>query len=1338
MNEDINVTFIIPKGFKTENECSEDMKLAFTACEQHSGGGINAKWVHEEQWTKFDGLTKRDVLVITDFKGDLFHKLRATKCLLVGPRCLSCCLTESTSIPSGPEPVYTIAMRGLVVTASGFTKEQKADMKNKVYWMGGLYNNVLTEDTTHLISDTVLSDKYSKSVEKGIPIMSAEWVQAVWDASLQLNVTGSSADFDSYRLPPFTNLQVTTSGLGRREKQNIMKLVNENGGTFSGAFQSESTDVVVLNKDGVTGDKYKAALEYGKWCVVPAWVVQSAERGVALPFSQFRVAGASTSSPLPEHRLPDMSLDFSRIGNARALSNIVNETRPADFSTTSRTKLSQEIKKNDTSMDKEIVEEFEKFDMSLIKKAGPIFDGFGIWLVGLEGVCRERAGAMISRCGGVRYDSPGERVTHAAGAGRGAVRAAAGAPHLPVLDARWLLHSVRERRALREADYLMNSKPQTPVKSRSKVEPASPMSKRNLQLLRPELHLPPPSPQPPPSPPHDDLVNHYLSQQMEEPHKTPEKSEAPRQPHPQHPDITEDLQDEPTEEIEQIFRGIKIEVCGLDEEAICEIGAEVSAAGGVLVAAGGGGQYRLVPLDWDEVGDEVPCVTVFWIKDCISSSELLEVQYFHRPVRVAVRVPLAGVVASLSTYSGVERAFLDRLAELCGATTQLRFCRRTTANATASTHLICPTPVGDKYQGAVKWGLPAVTAQWLLDCAEKGVRLHEGPYLVGDTTAPPLPEQEDTKVEETSIEGNKTHGLELDERNKENDMLPPAGTHVPRRGSLPKDETPKQNDGDGDEMSPASRYIAMARQGLLGGDTQGTPKQLQRVQNDIKQAEAMCTPPLDDALSSPNLVGLSPTTRRRLTALRRGEMPSDPPATPTDPFASNIQTPDSEFGAALRPGTGRLSPESRKRLWRVVHDLPAQLPQREVHKQTPLSEIRNRFLAQFNSGSVTTPPSDHTIKPRKLMIQDEMDTPPAKMMKSFHDQSAGTAGTTSENKEKMTPMQSWDTEIERHDSKISNKCSSAAEERQENTTTSNKPDTSTHENSSNVASTDDSSSKMIGNSIGAAVDAQLQRLSAALTGRLSSQRARRSVTSTVKGTEPEGGAESQPSTVGWDDTTPVIRRFMLSSNVDNSEEIMEIIRELGGELCEGAELDFRATHLLCAVPGRSEKMLCSVASGKWVLHPAYVARSKAAGKFLDEEEWEWGNPAATSLPALGGGEAQLARAAHRWRLATAHGGPGPFRGVAAILHVPPARATLLARLLRAGGGLALSDSPPYSSDEATVCFADVKRLPLSERDATWLRSKRIPVCPPVLLSSYLTEEVAPKPEDHCLPEFRSK
>lgn len=78
--------------------------------------------------------------------------------------------------------------------------------------------------------------------------MSESWIEDVWESSLQLNLNGASAQFDKHVLPPFANLGVTTSGLGKKEKQMIMKLIIENGGTFSGPFQSESTDVVVLHK----------------------------------------------------------------------------------------------------------------------------------------------------------------------------------------------------------------------------------------------------------------------------------------------------------------------------------------------------------------------------------------------------------------------------------------------------------------------------------------------------------------------------------------------------------------------------------------------------------------------------------------------------------------------------------------------------------------------------------------------------------------------------------------------------------------------------------------------------------------------------------------------------------------------------------------------------------------------------------------------------------------------------------------------------------------------------------------------------------------------------------
>ncbi|XP_037301931.1 DNA topoisomerase 2-binding protein 1-like isoform X2 [Manduca sexta] len=911
-------------------------------------------------------------------------------------------------IPSGPEPVYTVAMRGLVVTASGLTKDKKEIIKIKVHWMGGTYNTVLTDETTHLISDTVLSVKYVRSVEIGIPVMSETWVDAVWEAALRLNVSGASSDFNNYRLPPFANLEVTTSGIPKRDKQMIMKLVNQHGGKFSGAFQSETTDVVVLTKEGVGSEKYKAALEYGKVCVLPSWVKDSAEKGVALPVAKYKIVGASTSSPLAEHRLPDMSLNFSRITNLRPPSNFVDETRSADVSTTSgKIKLSQESRKaNDTSIDKELQIELDSFDMNDIKKAGPIFDGFCIWLVNLSGRAREVCAAAVSRCGGVRYDAPHARLTHALlASGAGGAGGAAAARDLPpsarLLSPLWLLRSVKAGKPLDETPYLIHTTTSTPVKcARKQPAEASPMSKKNLQLLRREpLDLPPPTVE---VEPEDELVNHYLSQAAVENvpldrEKTPERV-APNSTTNEHPDITEDGED-PTEEIEQIFRGIKFVVQGLDEEAIIEIGAEVSAAGGALCGAGAaagaaGASHALVPLDFDPeelltAGAEP--VTVFWVKDCLSQQELVPIQYYHRPVRLASwsAAPLQGVVASLSTYSGIERAFLDELAKLLGATTQLRFCRRNTANALASTHLICPTPVGDKYTGALKWGLPAVKASWLMACAKEGKRVSERGHLVGDTKAPPSPAK---LPEEAKAEGNPI--VQPNESvDKENAMLPPQGSALPRRGSVPSaDNTPKNtpkaklgNDGT-DEMSPASRYIAMARQGLLGGDSQETPSRLHEVRDDDKiDSAAVRTPPLEDALSTPNLQLLSPTTRRRLQALRRGDLPSDPIRTPRDPFDKNLSTPDSAFGAALRPGSGRLSPDARKRLWRVVNELPSKQEQTPTNVNTPLSEIRNRFLAQFNGDAPSTP-SDHHLAPRKLHLLDQEDTPPAKMAKISQDQ----------------------------------------------------------------------------------------------------------------------------------------------------------------------------------------------------------------------------------------------------------------------------------------------------------------------------------------------------------------
>lgn len=63
------------------------------------------------------------------------------------------------------------------------------------------------------------------------------------------------------------------------------------------------------------------------------------------------------------------------------------------------------------------------------------------------------------------------------------------------------------------------------------------------------------------------------------------------------------------------------------------------------------------------------------------------------------------------------------------------FARKANAekNTYGSTHLICPTPEGNKYNAAVRWKLPAVTAAWLITCAEQLTHVNETPFLVGET-----------------------------------------------------------------------------------------------------------------------------------------------------------------------------------------------------------------------------------------------------------------------------------------------------------------------------------------------------------------------------------------------------------------------------------------------------------------------------------------------------------------------------------------------------------------------------------------------------------------------------
>jgi hypothetical protein len=80
---------------------------------------------------------------------------------LLGAPCVLECLRRGEPNPSVRHPVYTLAMAGLRVCASGFTAPQREDLALKVEHMGGVFDKDLHQDVRN--NQLLLINKLSNS-----------------------------------------------------------------------------------------------------------------------------------------------------------------------------------------------------------------------------------------------------------------------------------------------------------------------------------------------------------------------------------------------------------------------------------------------------------------------------------------------------------------------------------------------------------------------------------------------------------------------------------------------------------------------------------------------------------------------------------------------------------------------------------------------------------------------------------------------------------------------------------------------------------------------------------------------------------------------------------------------------------------------------------------------------------------------------------------------------------------------------------------------------------------------------------------------------------------------
>ncbi|CAK9821901.1 DNA topoisomerase 2-binding protein 1-A [Anthophora retusa] len=1283
IDADVNIYFVVPNEYNSEDDWNEDMWNAYNKCCEHD---LQPTRIAESMCNKMKPV-KNDVFVMEKFEGDTFDKLKTFKCPIVGPRCLLLCFINGEPIPEGASPVFTTAMRGLCICASGLPLEEKEHVERLVEYMGGIFTKQLRSRVTHLVTASVLSAKYETAIDLRIPIVTKEWVEAIWEENLKDFVKADHAMFDKYKASVFLHLVVTSTNLSKRQKEEIKRLINNNGGTFMGPLDGTKVKVVLAPENCPLTEKLKYAKQANIPCLTPNWVYESIEVGYALPFKNYLIKSLKASST-PEKSHVSESFNCSAISSIQCdvQGNCVDESMLTTMSNAS----SLDTLPNVSVAPATSV--FDRLTFSEAKSAGPFLDGCSIYLAGFVSNQRDKLNRILNVGSATRLDDISEALTHVivgdenrAASELKLMKAKELCPYILTLE--WLEESIKLKRPAPEENFLCEQKSGVAQKV---TEPPSPLSKKNLQMLQKPRNIRIPSfdldrklasLEKEKEKESSDILQQYLQDTVVTANdKTMEEFLKPHTPVLDKNNDKTLLHDRKSQERrlkksitpakwpskydaddsavpisqtstlnDRLFEGLTFVVTGFNDEE-SYVAETIAAMNGKVVPGTFAGipDYGVVPKCGAPLKHTVnEIVTDLYIEDCVNQELIVEIMYYHRPLSIKKHSnPLSGCVITMSMYTGVERSYLAALATELGAMCQDIFVRKTNLekNTYGSTHLVCPTPEGNKYNAAVKWKLPAVTAEWLKSCAAQLKRVNETPFLVGETIAPENPSQTCTEDSSSSASNLGQVSLPTEPAIKKNIITPKR--HVPNL------------------------------QGMEGSS------------------------------------GDTPIINRRLSMLMN--------KTPQSPF--HVSTPETPYGQVFKPDP---SPETRKGWVKWVDNFPdlrvEEPPLKKRALSTPLSELKKQLWQKLknqghepeNDADETLPTTDNQSAAETPEVTRNNSnlatiTTPINRKLEFTDEN-----TPLQNNEINMQIAQLDQVLQRTSSTPENRYSLSGE----NANTYN-------------AEPSDPIQKFI------AKDSQPVD---AIVWEDPSHRKRL----TMHEEQNESNVHDEHTINNDDEEEPEPSKrfkFMLSGMKERTA-YEQVIKDLGGEISMDSGFDISATHLLCIRPSRNEKMLGSIASGKWILHCMYLRDSEEEGTFLDEEKYEWGNPKSKGIipDPIGEMEEIIAAAAYKWRLRLLNEPSGPFHKMVALLLVSGDKYDQFKRLIEAGGGKVVQARPPYDTSpkgkKITHCFVNVRQVS-QPIDWAMLASKGILCFMPQYLSDYLTAQTPLNPRECVIPEFK--
>ncbi|CAG9575854.1 unnamed protein product [Danaus chrysippus] len=212
------------------------------------------------------------------------------------------------------------------------------------------------------------------------------------------------------------------------------------------------------------------------------------------------------------------------------------------------------------------------------------------------------------------------------------------------------------------------------------------------------------------------------------------------------------------------------------------------------------------------------------------------------------------------------------------------------------------------------------------------------------------------------------------------------------------------------------------------------------------------------------------------------------------------------------------------------------------------------------------------------------------------------------------------------------------------------------------------------------------------------------ITSTIQATIPEYvsdsdyGSPSGTSEDSWKMKQTLIcacdkKIFMLSEHIHDRDRIVAMINELGGVVAENTKMEMLATHFISVLPNDTftGMMVCSLATGKWLLHISFIYDSFRCKKFLQENMYEWMRH--PKILEIDNTSVEISKAAVFWQMELqTKNSKYPFEGKQIVLIMKKKYRQYYHMIFKSLKAKPVTYDPrtPGSCCSADYCFVDMK------------------------------------------------